>query len=144
MLLQRATVTHSRFQLKITLIDSLKTTDINFDLKRKRIGNGVRTDYSSQYTDEPCRKRRRIRTEPLGSEDATKQYAGNRNNDRAALVYHWVQVGGWPKNYFEPDEGTTSLLGMHQLMISFPALLGQRSDVADAPRPCVDPFFLIT
>lgn len=127
------------------MTDSLKTTDLNFDRKRKRIDNGVYTDYSSQYTDEPCRKRRRIRTEPLGSGDAAKQQrADNRNNDRAALVYHWIQVGRWPKNYFEPDEGTTSLLGMHQLMISFPALLGQRSDVADAPRPCIDPFFLIT
>lgn len=133
-------------QPKPSVTASLKLLDLGSDRKRKRIDSPRYTEQIfTQSTDEPCRKRRRIRTEPLGFGDAAKQQlARNRSNDRADLVYHWIQEGTWPKHYFEPDEGTTALLQMHRLTMSFPALLVQRSDVSDAPRLGVDPFFLIT
>lgn len=131
-------------QLKPSLTTSLKALDLDSDRKRKRIDSPVSTEYLfTTYTGEPVRKRRRIRTEPRRPEDAAgQQVARDCSNDRAGLVYHWIQEGRWPKHCFEPDEGTTALFRMNRLMMSFPALLVQRSDV-DA-RPGVDPFFLIT
>lgn len=130
-------------QLESSLTASLKSLDLHFDRKRKRIDSTVCTEDSlSQYTDEPCRKRRRIRTEPLGSGHAAWQQLAR--NDRADLVYHWVQEGRWPRHYFEPDEGTTVLLRMRQMMIAMPALLVQQSEDPDPPRQGIDPFFLIT
>ena len=86
MLLQRATVTHSRYQLKKALTDSFKTTDLNL-IESENVWTMGCTGSSSQYTDEPFRKRRRIGTETLGSGGAGKQQrAGNCNNERAALV----------------------------------------------------------
>lgn len=130
-------------QLEPSLTASLKALDLHSDRKRKRIDSTVCTEDSlSPYTDEPCRKRRRVRTEPFGSRDAARQQPAR--NDRADLVHHWVQEGRWPKHYFEPDEGTTALLRMRRMMIALPALLVQQSGDPDPPRQGIDPFFLIT
>ncbi|MCJ1465109.1 hypothetical protein MMC07_003725 [Pseudocyphellaria aurata] len=131
---------------KPCLAASLKLLDLGSDRKRKRIDSPMYTEQVfAKYTDEPRRKRRRIRTEPLGFGDAARQQPTlNCSNDRAGLVYHWIQEGRWPKHYFEPDEGTTTLLQMHQLTMSFPALLVQRPDASNPPRLGIDPLFLIT
>ncbi|KAI9701455.1 MAG: hypothetical protein M1836_001510 [Candelina mexicana] len=76
---------------------------------------------------EPGQKRPRISPASCTAEDKPSQEAASSTNNSGTHIYHWIQEGNWPREYFEQDSNMSQSLIRKR---STPSLSNQQSDIS--------------
>ena len=83
--------------------------EIGRQLARKRKRSQEAEDQVSQVQEKPTKKG--VRTSPASCAAENKEAVDNTDNKEVHPIDHWLQIGHWPKEYFEPGSHTWEDLG---------------------------------